>query len=137
MRFFSKFPLLHPEKDDKGRRIYVLDGPLVYRDTGRGLTVYVQDGFKTDLASVPRILTPLFPRDGDWLAAAVVHDWLYEFGRKMPGFDGTREDADLIFLQAMEASGVGWRRHVIHRAVRVGGGAYWYGRRERDAMRDG
>jgi hypothetical protein len=82
--------------------------------------IYVPAGFVTDFASVPRFFWRLFPPTGKYGKAAVIHDFLYR-GSGVP-----RELADAIFLEAMEALGVGWfTRHVIHRAVRLcGAGAY-------------
>lgn len=38
----------------------------------------VPHGFKTDLASIPRIMWPVFsPSDYDSIAPAVLHDWHY------------------------------------------------------------
>lgn len=64
-------------------------GPvLVYAGAGRyvtsGITEYVgssdrfriDDGFPTDLASVPRIFWALLPPHGAYERAAVLHDWL-------------------------------------------------------------
>ena len=39
--------------------------------------VVVPKGFRTDLASSPRILWPILPPFGRWSAAAVLHDYLY------------------------------------------------------------
>ncbi len=39
--------------------------------------IYVQAGFVTDFASIPRGLWNLFPPTGHYGKAAVVHDWLY------------------------------------------------------------
>ena len=38
--------------------------------------VKVPVGFKTDLASVPRILWPLYPPFGKYIRASIIHDYL-------------------------------------------------------------
>jgi hypothetical protein len=40
-------------------------------------TITIPKGFKTDLSSVPKILWSLFPPFGNFLLAALVHDYLY------------------------------------------------------------
>ena len=96
-----------------------------------------EDGFTTDFASVPRPLWWLFPPTGSgrraaYGPAAVIHDWLYRYGRL--GASGpfiSRELADEIMLAAMVALDVApWRRRIIYRAVRMGGGGAWRGHRE-------
>ena len=93
--------------------------PLEYQ-TLRGKRIVVEPGFQMDLASIPRIFTPLFPVHGKWTRAAVVHDWLYA------NEIGEREDADRIFKDAMKELGVpAWRRWMMWAAVRAGGWTYW------------
>lgn len=41
-------------------------------------SICVPRGYKTDLASVPRLARLVFSRVGPYLEACVVHDWLYE-----------------------------------------------------------
>ena len=83
----------------------------------------VPAGFETDFASVPRGLWNIFPPDGPWTQAAVLHDLLYN----TRGFHlRTRKECDKIFLEAMAALGVPfWKRQVMYRAVRCFGWAYW------------
>lgn len=61
--------------------------------------------FRTDLASVPELLTWLVPRTGDFLPAAVLHDSLLENDYRGPAV--SREDADDIFRIAMDELGTG------------------------------
>lgn len=81
--------------------------------------IRVPRGFVTDFASVPRGLWNLFPPQGKYSAAAVVHDYLY----RRTIWD--RSICDAVLLEAMQSLGVNWlSRHLIYRAVRVfGGGA--------------
>jgi len=68
--------------------------------TGEEITI--KAGFKTDLSSVPRFLWPLFPPYGDFLPAAIVHDWMYinDFKRGELGAEKARKFADyqMLFL---------------------------------------
>jgi len=82
--------------------------------------IIVPEGFLTDLASVPRPFWVLIPPDGEYTAAAVVHDLLYSIQ------DRKRSEADAIFLWAMRDLGVPtWKRLIMYRAVRFGGFFVW------------
>lgn len=83
----------------------------------------VPEGFQTDFASVPRGLWNIFPPDGQYTQAAVLHDFLYgkrdEHGR-------SRKECDNIFLEAMEVLNVPWwKRQLMHKAVRSFGWIPW------------
>jgi len=87
--------------------------------------IEIEAGFDTDFASVPRGLWNLFPKDGEYSPAAWIHDWLYWY-QELNGKPVERAQADAVFLEGMEALGVGWvTRSVMYRAVRMGGGGPW------------
>lgn len=91
---------------------------------GWRVVVTVRPGFRTDGASIPRLLWRVFgsPYDPDVLAAAIGHDALYR-GRIVP-----RRDADAAFLAMMEAGGVGRRRRrLMWLGVRLFGWTAWLG----------
>jgi len=80
--------------------------------------IIVPAGTVTDFASVPRMPLAFWLFAGVGQAAAVVHDWLYRVDTSV-----SREVADEIFLEAMEACGVSaWRRYPMYWAVRAFGG---------------
>lgn len=82
--------------------------------------VTVPTGFVTDLASVPRIFWTIFPPDGQYTYPAILHDYLYWSQHT------SREEADLILMEAMKEFDVGSvSSEVIYAAVRVGGGRGW------------
>jgi hypothetical protein len=122
-----------------GRCIWKLASPLRYDvgEEGSGETITVPAGATTDLASIPRLAWTLFPPDGPWLKAAVLHDFLYRSRGTCwwDGFNGrtraepySRKESDGVFREAMAVLGVpGWKRGVIHTAVRLGGAAAWGG----------
>jgi hypothetical protein len=97
-----------------------LIAPLRYQteiDPALGV-IKVQAGFITDFASVPRGLWNLFPPNGTYVPAAVVHDWLY----RRTIID--RKICDRVFEEAMQCLGVSWfTRKLIYRAVRLFGEA--------------
>lgn len=80
-------------------------------------TIFVPDGFITDLDSVPRIPVAYMLFKNRAPRSAVLHDWLYTC-RELP-----RKQCDDIFLCAMEAEEVpAWIRFAMYRGVRLGGG---------------
>ena len=85
-----------------------------------GVVYNIPAGFITDLASIPAIFRPLFDSTGASRKAAVLHDWLY------CSKQGTRKQADDLFLEAMARCGVGFmRRWAMYAGVRAGGWVYW------------
>jgi len=78
--------------------------------------ITVHEGFQTDFASVPRAFWVVFPPDGKYTQAAVLHDYLYRVQER------TRKESDDIFLEAMAVLGVNKiKRLIMYRAVRVFG----------------
>lgn len=117
---------------DDGGFPFRLIAPLVYQSPLVG-TIRVPVGFKTDLASIPRVLWNVLPPVGRYDAAAVVHDDLYQTGRvyRQPV---TRRLADAVLYEAMTACGVSpLTRWVIWSGVRLGGGLVWKRYRSRPA----
>lgn len=105
---------------DGGKRELTAD--LVYLTEILPHLVIVPEGFRTDLASVPRLpITYLFFGNvAD--EAAVIHDYLYT--NEVEGV--TRKQADAVFAEASEVLGVkGWRRGPMWLAVRLFGGRNW------------
>lgn len=91
----------------RGRRVLKqLVKPLTYEvgEIGSGELIVVPDTFVTDLASVPRLFWTLFPADGKWEKAAVIHDYLCA----TKGLNGryTSKRVHQIFLEAMTVLGV-------------------------------
>ncbi len=77
-------------------------------------TITIPKGFRTDFASIPKPFRMVVSPIGLHGKAAVLHDYLCEYGNM------TRKEADGIFLEAMKILGVGWlKRTVMYRAVRA------------------
>jgi hypothetical protein len=117
-----------------GRSLWALERPLTYR-VRPGETITVPAGFVTDLASVPRPLWVLYPPDGPWAQAAIVHDYEYKTlgsgvwnghrGNSRPA-PYTRAEADSILRQAMADLGIPEAdRDIIFAGVRAGGAPGW------------
>lgn len=112
---FGQLHLQPLDEYDEGRRIYLLTEDFAYI-TRFGDKVVVPKGTKTDFASVPKCLHMLFPPDGEYLYAAVVHDYLYENGI------GTKKDADYLFKHAMLATGIPrWKVFILYHCAKIWG----------------
>jgi len=116
---FVKIPPL--EIGDEAEQ-WILADVCVYQsallgDAGNPVRVVVPVGFKTDLASIPRVpfLRSMFMVNGLHRAAAIIHDYLCRLGM---GF--SRKTADKIFLEAMKVSKVPrLRRRLMYWAVAI------------------
>lgn len=88
---------------------------------GTGLQAFqVPRGFVTDFASVPRPFWSIFPPDGKYAYAAVLHDWLYWVQ------DHPKEAADRIFRSAMDDLTItDGQAAVLYQAVNLFGGSAW------------
>lgn len=91
--------------------------------------VIVPVGIITDFASVPRAFWIIFPPDGEYTQAAVLHDFLYRDQRY------TRAKTDHIFLEAMGVLDVNWiKRRTMWLAVRSFGWIPW-SKRKNEALK--
>lgn len=97
-------------------RLKVLTSKLVFECD---YVIYtIEPGFITDLASIPRVFWSLYPPDGKYAPAAVLHDCLYQV-------DWKRKSADKIFKKALKALKVRkLTRNILFYSVRTGG---WVG----------
>lgn len=104
--------------------------PFAYSHGGKTSTeTYVVGApYEFDGASVPFLLTAFIPRShSDLLAAAALHDWLYEREHETV----PRPKADAIFREALQVLGLHWFWALLMwRAVRVGGWLPWYARKD-------
>lgn len=60
----------------KGGKMWTVQKEIVHV-LHDGTTIIIPIGFKTDLSSVPKFLWGIMPPFGDFLLAALVHDYLY------------------------------------------------------------
>lgn len=111
MTHFLKFALLRPLQAGGGR--WQLEEPLVYSADDDKIYI-VPKGFRTDLASIPKLLWAIWPPFGRYTSAAVLHDYLCE------NAEVSRYKGDCLFLEAMGWSNVPkFKRWTIFFAVRV------------------
>jgi hypothetical protein len=96
---------------------WALVDDLVYK--GRRDRFVVPAGFRTDFATVPRVVSWLVPRFGTYTLAAILHDWLCTEGIRSGAV--TSREADGIFRRVMRESGVPvLRRWLMWTGVRWG-----------------
>jgi hypothetical protein len=96
---------------------WAVEEPLAYR--GRRDRFTVPAGFRTDFASVPRVVVWLIPRFGRYTAAAILHDWLVTAG--IESGTVTARQADGLFRRVMREQGVPVvRRWLMWAGVRWG-----------------
>jgi hypothetical protein len=98
-----------------------------------GYEITVKAGLKFDGASIPRIMWSVVgsPFTGGYTKAALVHDGLYM------SESIKRARADIIFLDLMEQSCVGWfKRSVMYSAVRLAGWLVWRNHDRVDVQRN-
>jgi len=97
---------------NEGQGDWKLLAPLKYT-TNEGVKYVVPAGMVSDFASVPRRPLAYLLTGGTAHRAAVLHDWLIR-DKVVP-----REQADDLFLEAMESVGVpNWRAMLMYQAVR-------------------
>lgn len=111
--------LVVSDDEETGNRSILLE-PLAFRSKSMGEVFTVPKGFKTDYASIPRLVQLVISKMGRHRKAAVVHDYLYN--RYTQYKHMTRKQCDIVFLEAMKASNVPmWKRWSMYQGVRVGG----------------
>lgn len=106
-----------------GDAMYIVVNPFTWeaelKDTSYKKIV-VPKGFVTDLTSVPPVFWSLLPRDGDYVYAAVAHDYLYWTQER------DRAEADNILDVIMQEFCIGWpTRKSIYTAVDLVGNSAW------------
>jgi len=116
MRAAVPLPYDPPQMDYTLLGSYVLSADFTVTLDGRTWTV--PRGYRTDLASVPRIFWWAIPPTGAYEIAACLHDWMCSDGIR--GGQVTSREADAIFRRLMHLAGVGLvTRWLMWAAVRV------------------
>jgi len=110
--------------------VWRLEHAYSYADGDDVITV--PEGFRFDLASIPRAFWWLISPFELSIAAPLLHDFLYKYGGDPPAGSVdpprtyTRKEADQLFHRVMEEEGVsGWRRTLAYSAVRAFGWLGW------------
>lgn len=102
------------------RNEWFVEKDFIYNDS-KGRRWYVPSGWMTDLASthkLPPLMFKVFPPNGPWNQAAVLHDFLYAAELVK------RSTADWVFRNALHAIGCipKWKVDMMYMGVRIGGG---------------
>jgi len=108
---------------DKGGYPYLLAAPLRYHSDLFHGAILVPKGFRTDLATIPWCIQPLFGfmKVGRYDRAAVIHDYLYAT-QWLP-----RSFCDRILREAMQTDRVPFLTcWAIWAGVRLGGWLAWH-----------
>lgn len=66
----------HVFKKFKSTKYWIVLNPIQFKSSW-GETFIIPKGFETDLSTVPKWLWGLLPPFGDFLLAAIIHDYLY------------------------------------------------------------
>lgn len=103
----------------KGNRFKLCDNMIVRVNDEYHV---VPNGFKTDLATIPRIMWPIFaPSDYDTIAPSVMHDWDYCCVANLD-----RKKADEIFYYGLIYQGASpVKAYIYYVAVRSVGWLYY------------
>jgi hypothetical protein len=111
------------KKKEKREWEVIQDFTYEVGELGSGEAITVPCGFKTDLASIPRIFWSLLPPDGDYSQACVLHDWMCVQKGQVEKYYNYKKTSD-IFLEAMEVLKVTKiTRQILYRGV------LWFGPR--------
>lgn len=118
----SKVEFLNtPRLDVIGDDEWMLTEPFRVRitvDDGNQIEIVVPRGFRTDLASVPRLPGAYLLFGGRGRRSAILHDYMYV--TRWP-----RKFADEAFRKAMVNEANAFTRWAMWLGVRLGGGAYY------------
>lgn len=105
------------------RKLTLVDMVYVWR----GHRLVIDAGFSTDLASIPRLVRPLFPAISEAREkGAIAHDRLYGSHNWTDGTPCSRKDADRVMFDICVAEGMPvWRALLIRWGLRLGGWVHW------------
>lgn len=104
--------------EQTGENIWRTTKPVVYRYPFL-INISIPEGYRTDFATIPRLLWSLCPRYGLYTAATIVHD--YAITDLLPKGRLTSRQVDMIFREAMRDLGVSFpRRWLMWAGVRWG-----------------
>lgn len=125
---------LQVEVGNKGRRKFKLISSFKYHvgTYPSDKILIVPIGFKTDFASIPRIVWPIVSPFDEYAKAAVLHDWMYYKGMY------SRKKSDEIFNEAMKVLDTPeWKRLLVYFFVRLCSWWTWKKHRKNDRNQKG
>lgn len=106
---------------------------IVYSDSEANVTVFIEPGFETDLASIPAIFRAYVSnQDYRIRKPSIIHDWLYKKRGRCYLYDSwhraklTRKEVDQVFYRHLRKMDVGKiKSYLMYLAVRIGGVFFW------------
>lgn len=99
---------------------------LTYTSEAFSVQVYIPEGFKTDLGSIPQLLQGIFPKDGKAMFAYILHDYLYYTGIY------SQFECDSMLDEAMKSLKVNWMtRKSVRAGLALGGWVAYNNHRKR------
>lgn len=105
---------------------YILDKPLCIQVNNREITI--PQGFKTDLASIPRLLWPLFsPNESDTVYPAILHDYLYTCG----GWVRRKYADDVLYAFLLERGYPKYKAFPFYLVARIFGSTHFQKRNDK------
>ena len=115
--------------DESGEILWIVHEPLNFYSERYKKNYVVPKGWKTDLASVPRLPLVYMWYGGRGNAAGVLHDHLYRDGIRLKQIR-SRTEADKVFLEAMVSTGVDKdTAEAMYNAVRKYGEKHFHGKK--------
>jgi len=90
--------------------------------------IIIPKGYRTDFASVPRFLWPIFPPHGRMANAAILHDYMYDnrINESLWGQYQARIIADDLFLiECIKEAVPVWQAIFIYYMIRAFGRRWW------------
>jgi len=134
-RIASGLPLT--DISQMGSHEYFVRADCTYK-ANDGYTITAKANFRTDLASIPKILLPFISVQDLSVTAPVFHDLIYRTGGDVVHPAGEvvpagklfrKDEADDLFLELMTREKVGYfKRNFAYGAVILFGGSAWKGR---------
>jgi hypothetical protein len=115
---FLAEPELVPLKDQPD--FWALAAPIKW--VSSTLITTIPLGFKTDLASIPKIIRNIFDVDGRSREPAILHDWLYSTQHTTKAFADEQ-----LRLAIIDYGDKPWQARMYWLGVHLGGASAWRG----------
>lgn len=127
-----KLPRISPIPDERDEWVLLEGYEFKLPDEFGGEYLYLPQGLRSDLASVPGIFWQIMAPHQLSGLAPYLHDMLYRCKGQPPRFIApervslSRKEVDRLFLWVMKEAGVHpFRRSLAYRGVRLGGKGAW------------
>jgi hypothetical protein len=114
---YSKLRLT--DRNDPARPMYVFIEPHTIT-LSNGFELYIEKGYKTDLATVPKFAWGSFPPQHEHnITASIVHDYLYDNWRKLRFKLPKAQSRKWCDKEFLYHSKMNWRKYVMYFILRI------------------